>query len=106
MRLVRSVSFLGGFVLANLIGASAFAAERQVYMNEAGWEVYLDRSASDPNEHVCKMITTDVLRRWACFTTLECGSIMGAFPNIPRWHCTSIELTGVSGKSCQSRARA
>lgn len=67
MRLVRSVSFLGGFVLANLIGASAFAAERQVYMNEAGWEVYLDRSASDPNEHVCKMITTDVFKKVGLF---------------------------------------
>lgn len=63
MRIVRSVSFLGGFVLASLMGASAFAAEKQVYMNEAGWEVYLDRAASDPNEYVCKMTTTDVFKK-------------------------------------------
>ena len=71
MHMKRSAWLLSGCFLLGNLGSPALSAERKIYMNEAGWEVYLERPTSDPHDHVCMLTTEDVFKKVRLFYSMK-----------------------------------
>lgn len=71
MYMKRSAWLLSGCFLLGLSVSTAVSAENKVYMNEAGWEVYLDKPTSDPHDNVCMLTTMDVFKKVRLFYSVK-----------------------------------